>query len=62
MLGANAENNDFGIPYNGLVDEIRVHDKVLKGNAVKVSMQELSIGLTDQLLVLRWAQIKRTPF
>ena len=43
MLGANAENNDFGIPYNGLVDEIRVHDKVLKGNAVKESMQELSI-------------------
>ena len=53
MLGANAENNDFGIPYNGLVDEIRVHDKVLKGNAVKESMQELSIEPTDQLLVLR---------
>ena len=62
VLGANAENNDFGIPYNGLVDEIRVHDKVLKGNAVKESMQELSIEPTDQLLVLRWAQIKRTPF
>ena len=62
VLGANAENNDFGIPYNGLVDEIRVHDKVLKGNAVKESMQELSIEPTDQLLVLRWAQINRTPF
>ena len=52
VLGANAENNGFSIPYNGLVDEIRVYDKVLKGNAVKESMQELSIGLTDQLLVL----------
>ena len=62
VLGANAENNDFGIPYNGRINEVRVHDKILKGNAVKESMQELSIELTDQLLALRWAQIKHTPF
>ena len=53
VLGTNAENNDFGIPYNGRINEVRVHDKILKGNAVKESMQELSIELTDQLLALK---------
>ena len=37
----------------GLIDEVRVHDKILKGNAVKESMQELSIELTVQLLALK---------
>ena len=32
---------------------VRVHDKILKGNAVKELMQELPIELTDQLLALR---------
>ena len=51
MLGTNAANSDFGIPYNGLIDEVKVHDKILKGNVVKESIQELSIELTDELLV-----------
>ena len=56
VLGTNAANSVlayhiYGI--YGLIDEVRVHDKILKGNAVKESMQELSIELTDQLLVLK---------
>lgn len=53
VLGTNAANSVLAYHIYGLIDEVRVHDKILKGNAVKESMQELSIELTDQLLALK---------
>ena len=58
MLGANAENNDFGAVFQGIIDEVRVHDEALTQEAIKQSMTELAITSSSQVLAIAWGEVK----
>jgi hypothetical protein len=51
-------STDWRVVFQGIIDEVRVHDEVLTQEAIKQSMTELAVAPSYHVIAITWGEVK----